>query len=742
MGLAIRRFWPVVFTAFLCACSSADHSAEVSLLGTEAIVVPRVAINLNPDWKFIRRDVAGAEQPGFDDSGWEPVTLPHTWNNLDGEDGGNDYYRGPAWYRRHLSLPADLGGKSLFLQFDAASSDAMVYINGKLAGPEHTGMFSAFCYDVTPLVNFAGDNIIAVRVSNAKNPNIPPVSADFTFFGGLYRGVRLLALNPLSISPIDDASPGVYVKQMNVTPDHADLQVTSKLRNGGQAQSSVVVTTDFLVSGGSVLQSVTTTASVDAGGNADAVQRLSVDHPHLWNGRKDPYLYHLRVTVNQGTSPVDRVIQPLGIRFFSVDPDKGFFLNGQSYPLHGVNRHQDRLDMGWAIHSKEQQEDFNLIMEMGCTAIRLAHYQHAQEFYDLCDRGGLVVWAESCMVNAVTDSREFDDTAKRQLRELIKQSYNHPSICFWSLYNELRITKEKDQTVGDIKPMIDHQIALVTELNNEAHQLDSTRLTTAATLIPEGGNRLNMITDVIGFNRYYGWYSDNIGAWPGKLDALHAAIPGRALCISEYGAGASIFEHELDPKQPKTNGVWHPEEWQNIVHEAAYKAMKDRPYVWGAFLWNMFDFASDGRAEGDHLGRNDKGMVTYDRKVKKDAFYFYKANWSDEPVIYITDRRFTPRNVGEGPVKVYSNCDTVELKLNGVSLGTMPGDDCVFVWPDVLLVRGKNRIEAAGTRGGENYSDAITIDYDPGAMPMLPRDSATRPSNVDGNIGGSPHRPH
>jgi beta-galactosidase len=588
-------------------------------------------------------------------------------------------------------------------------------------------MFSAFCYDVTSLIIPAGDNVIAVRVSNAPDDSIPPLSADFTFFGGLYRGVQLLALNPLSISPIDDASPGVYVKQVNVTPDRADLQVTSKLRSGGSVRSSVGVTCDLLDAGGALVQSVTTSQSLDAGDTADAVQALSIDHPHLWNGRADPYLYHVRVTVDKGGHIVDRVIQPLGIRFFSVDPERGFFLNSQSYPLHGVNRHQDRIDMGWAINSKEQQEDFNLIMEMGCNAIRLSHYQHAQEFYDLCDRGGLVVWAEACLVNSISVSPDFDNTAKQQLRELIKQSYNHPSICFWSLFNELWGAREKGQTAQQGKAMVDHELLLVNELNDEAHQLDATRLTTAASSIPQVAHPFNRITDVIGFNLYYGWYAENIRAWPRRLSALHAQAPGRAFCVSEYGAGASAFQHEIDPKQPDTKGLWHPEEWQTVVHEAAYKAMKDRPYIWGTFLWAMFDFASDGRHEGDHLGRNDKGLVTYDRKIKKDAFFFYKANWSNDPVIYITDRRYTPRNFADGPVKVYSNCDSVELKLNGISLGTAADDDCVFVWPQVRLARGKNRFEATGTRGGKSYTDLITIDYDPGAIPVRPLEPATRP---------------
>jgi len=744
MDLANRQMWRMVLAVFfvgsLAACHSsrpAASTSEFSGLGVQSVVAPRVAIDLNPNWKFLRDDAAGAEKPAFDDSGWQTVSLPHTWNSLDGEDGGNDYYRGPGWYRRHLSIPSEARGKSLFLLFDAASNDAKVYVNGTLAGPEHKGMFSAFCYDITSLVDGGGDNVIAVRVTNEKNPGIPPLTADFTFFGGLYRGVQLLALNQLSISPMDDASPGVYVKQENPSAAHVKLQVTSKLRNGGSAATPATVTCDLLGDDGAVLQSVSDYQSIDANGSADAVQYLSIDHPRLWNGRKDPYLYHVRVTVAQGSDVVDRVVQPLGVRYFHVDPEKGFFLNGESYPLHGVNRHQDRLDMGWAIGSKEQQEDFNLIMEMGCSAIRLAHYQHAQEFYDLCDRGGLIVWAEACLVNQVSLTKDFDDTAKQQLRELIKQSYNHPSICFWSLFNELRDKKEKTgQTAEEAVPFLKHENVLITELNDEAHNLDSSRLTTAASNADQGNYPLNMITDIIAINRYYGWYSKTAAAWPSELDHLHAQLPGRGMGISEYGAGASIDQHQLvfepkdDPKQPKTNGVWHPEEWQDIVHEKAYKAMKDRPFLWGTFLWNMFDFASDGRAEGDHLGRNDKGLITYDRKIKKDAFFFYKANWSQEPVIYITSRRYTPRNVGEGPMKVYSNCDSVELKLNGVSLGTVPEDNCVFVWPDVVLVRGKNLVEASGTRGGQTYTDQITIDYDPGALPVRPMESATRPTTV------------
>jgi beta-galactosidase len=721
----------VVFVAGLWGCASGTGGvkpAQLQQLGIEAFVSPRVALNLDAGWKFIRKDVDGAQQPDFDDSGWDSVNLPHTWNNLDGEDGGDNYYRGPAWYRRHLTIGSDLQGKSIYLHFGAAGSHAWVYVNGKLAGPDHKGFFSAFCYDITPLLDPSGDNVISVRVTNRRDSTIPPLSGDFTMFGGLYREVWMLALNPVCISPVDDASPGVYVRETNVSADHADLQVTTKLRNSGRAAAVIGVTCELVDASGATVQFAVGEQNLYAGANADDVQTLSVDHPHLWNGRIDPYLYHVQVSLRQGSKLVDRVVQPVGIRFFACDPDRGFLLNGQSYPLHGVNRHQDRIDMGWAITSREQQEDFDLIMEMGCTGIRLAHYQHAQEFYDLCDRGGLVVWAESSMVNDVGSSQGFKDTALQQLRELIKQSYNHPSICFWSLFNELHAAPGKGQSAAEAKRIIDREVEVVKALNDEAHALDPTRLTTAATLASQGPIPLNLVTDVIGFNRYYGWYNDTPAAWPQGIDSLHQSMAGHAIAISEYGAGASVFEHEIDPRQPQTVSFWHPEEWQGVVHEAAYKAMKDRPYLWGTFLWNMFDFAVDSRHEGDHLGRNDKGLVTYDRKTKKDAFYFYKANWSSDPVIYITDRRFTPRNVAKGPFKVYSNCESVELRLNGVSLGSKTGDDCVFVWPDVTLARGRNLIQAVGMRAGKEYADRCIIDYDPGVIEMRPVAPTTRPT--------------
>lgn len=718
--MIIYRFWPGVVVLFLAIGGLSCQSLTPNTDSVSASSSPRLTLDLDSGWRFIRQDVPDAQDPAFDDSSWQSITLPHTWNNLDGEDGGDNYYRGIGWYRLHLDFhDQPLTGHCLFLKFDGSSIVTDVFVNGKSAGPTHEGMFGAFCYDITSLANPAGDNVIAVRVNNAPNKDVPPLSADFTFFGGMYRRVHLLALNPVSISPLDDASSGVYLRQTSVSPERAQVEITTKLRNANSIDKTAAVTCQILDEGGNCVGSISNQTSLSAGADADSVQTMTIDHPHLWNGRKDPYLYQVQVSVAADGAVTDALRQPLGLRFFSIDVDHGFSLNGQPYPLHGVNRHQDRIDKGWAIGPAEHAQDFDLIMEMGCTAIRLAHYEHAQEFYDLCDRGGLVVWAEVCLVNRVTNDAEFDANTKQELRELIKQNYNHPSICFWSMFNELGNYDRKKATAQELADQDQHQIELVNQLNQLAKHLDPSRLTTAATLRAPS-DPLNQITDVVAFNDYDGWYRGTPSTWPATLDKIRAALPDRCVAISEYGAGASIFEHQMNPPQPKTAGTWHPEEWQCIVHESAYGAMKRRPWLWGTFLWCMFDFASDSRHEGDHLGINDKGLVTYDRKTRKDAFYFYKANWTDVPFVHINDQRFTPRNIATGPVKVYSNCESVELMLNGQSMGSVAAKDHVFVWRAVTLERGTNTLEAVGVRNGNRYSESCDIVYDPGALTFRP----------------------
>ena len=657
---------------------------------------PRIERVINSGWRFTRQDVPGGASGVCSEKGWEQVALPHTWNALDGQDGGNNYYRGTGWYRKHLDIPLSYRGKSLFLKFDGASSVARVFVNGRPAG-EHRGAFGAFCLDISPLVKPGGRNLIAVQVSNAPDPDIPPLRGDFTVFGGIYRSVRLIVLDRFSVSPCDDASPGVEIRQEHADSSSAGASVTVTVRNGTGARKHGILRCAVRDARGRSVKSVASALDVPPGSQSVTLPGIVIERPHLWQGRDDPYLYSVEVSLLEGGAVRDRVVQAAGFRSFRVDPEKGFVLNGRPYPLHGVNRHQDREGMGWAIGMKEQEEDFSLIRDLGCTAVRLAHYQHAQEFYDLCDRGGIVVWAELALVDEIHTSARFAASCRDQLRELIRQSFNHPSIMFWSLSNEL-IPDRDPRSYTD----------LITELNTLAKRLDPTRLTTLASR----GNYdwsvgINMITDVVGYNLYKGWYEKMPGDFGPFVDSLHARLPGRPFCISEYGAGAGTGQHEFPPRKPDPGGRWHPEEWQSAVHESIWNAVAERRWIWGSFVWNMFDFASDGRAEGEFPGRNDKGLVTYDRKVKKDAFYWYRSHWNPSPMVYITERRFSPRPPGRAEIRVYSNCDSVMLVVNGVPAGTRACAGNVAAWQDVELRVGNNRLEAS--TAGSRVRDSCTV---------------------------------
>ncbi len=663
---------------------------------------------IDEGWRFLKQGFPGGQAVDLDDTAWDKVDLPHTYNGRDGQTGA-PYYRGPAWYRRDLSLPkaeaADLT-KQFFLYFEGAGTTTEVYCNGRSAGG-HIGLFAGFCVDITPFIHRTGRNILAVRVDNAYNDTIAPLSGDFNIDGGLYRHVRLLILDALAISPLDDGAPGVYIKQVHVTPEKAHLEITAMLRNAAPDEKHATLRYTILDHAGKEVLTTSASQKVPVGEATACVQTMVLEHPHLWNGREDPYLYKVIVEVFDAGRRTDLLTQPLGVRFFHIDPDRGFFLNGKSYPLRGVCTHEDRPNVGRAVSDADYREDLQIIHEIGATCVRMAHYQHAQPSYDAADELGLVVWAEDGLVNSVAHNDEFDTHQLQQVRELIKQNFNHPSICFWSMFNELG-------NRGRHNPGYE----LVEKINAEAHRLDPTRLTTAAdNLAPE--NPIGYITDIIAFNRYPGWYGGKMTEFPEILDNLRKVVDGkvphRCIGMSEYGAGASIFQHETHVTQPNPGAYWHPEEYQALLHEHAWAAIKARPWLWGTFLWVMFDFASAFRHEGDHPGKNDKGLVTRDRKTRKDAFYFYKAQWTTKPFVYITDRRFKCRPDKHAVFKVYSTCRRVELWLNGRSLGEREGVDGVFVWPETELRQGQNRIRAVGRHADGQVKDFCTIVHDPRA---------------------------
>jgi beta-galactosidase len=684
-----RDLRPVLLGFLRQYFGTAPHGLAIAPLPAS----PRSEIDLNGAWKFYPADNTHGPETDFDDGVWKTVTVPHTWNALDGEDGGKNYRRGVGWYRRHLRVDPSLAGKRLYLQFDGVSLAAEVFVNGAKVGA-HKGGFARFRLDATDALKVGADNLLSVRVDNGEL-GIAPTSADFTFFGGIYRSVTLLATNQVQISATDYGSPGVYLDQTHVTGEQADVTVRTEVENYSDKKAAVEVHTHLLDATGREVASAGNKGKMNGGDAVEGRQRMVVEHPHLWSGREDPYLYTLRVDIMADGVLVDSVSQSVGLRSFRVDPDRGFFLNGKHLDLHGVNRHQDRIDKGWAISMADEAEDFGIVRDLGCTALRVSHYQQSDTWYGRCDRSGLVVWAEVPFVNEALATPEFLDNAKQQLRELIRQNYNHPSICFWGVGNETR---------GDSAESVIGELATV------ARAQDGSRLTTYASNAKEDDPR-NWLTDVVAFNHYAGWYSEEFTALPGWLDKVHSLHPKSPIAISEYGAGASILEHEDPPKRPQAKGRFHPEEYQARLHEASWLALRDRPYVWGKFVWCLFDFASDGRSEGDHDGRNDKGLVTYDRRIRKDAFYWYKSNWSDEPLVWIASRRFLERHKPVTEIKVYSSAPELELTVNGVSLGTQRSSNHLFHWPDIKLSEGENHVAATAHFGDLAFTDACTWVY-------------------------------
>lgn len=667
---------------------------------TEAL--PRTEIPLNDGWKFTKGDVGNAYNIDFNDSNWETVCLPHTWNNLDGQDGGGDYYRGPAWYRKSLTVPTEYAGKRVFIRFGAANMIADVYVNGKFVG-EHKGGYAAFVFDVTGFLNYGKDNVIAVKVDNTSPKSseefqLAPLDADFTMDGGLYRVVSLIVTDDVHISLQDYSSPGVFIMQKKVTDDFANLLLAAELRNDSRTWQNVSVRSAIYDRDAKIVKEGTSKAEVGPGSNLEVKQSMTLEKPHLWNGRIDPYLYKVVVSVYTNNNPVDEVEQSLGLRYYRVDPEKGFFLNGKPYKLHGFCLHEDKKDEGRALSDADRGQEMNYMLDIGATVVRLAHYQHDQEMYRLCDKYGIVVWTEIPLIDYISSEKSFEDNCKQQLTELIRQNYNHPSVMFWGIFNEIDLVKGQDPT------------ALVKELNDLAKKEDPTRYTTSAAYKDDAATAF--VTDVLGLNKYFGWYAGKVHDLGPYLDQWHKEHPDRAIGLSEYGAGASIYQHEEIPVQPRTDGPWHPEEYQTYFHEESWKEIEARPYVWFSTLWNGFDFAVDSRREGFQAGINDKGLITQDHETKKDSYYWYKVNWNAEPMVHITSKRFTKRDTPVIGVKVYSNADEVELFVNGNSLGKTKSDDHRFIWKDVTLDEGSNDVKAVALINGKEYFDECWWKYE------------------------------
>ena len=601
--------------------------------------------NINDNWLFSKE---AKSIPHVMPHDWEKVNLPHTWNGTDGQDGGNDYYRGTCYYVKQLSL-ADFGDEDEhYLQFDAVNSSAKVYFNGELVA-QHDGGYSAFR---AKLSNIQESNLLVVAADNSPNDYVYPQTADFTFYGGIYRSVKLIGVSKSHFDLDYFGAPGISVTP-KVTGTGADVDAVAYVATDENASVRF-----------EILDKDEVIASAEVSGDYHA--NMHIDAVHLWNGVKDPYLYTLRAVLLVNGEEIDCVSCRFGCRSFKIDPNKGFILNGREYPLRGVSRHQDRPQIGNALLHQHHKEDIDLICEMGANTIRLAHYQHAQEFYDLCDERGLVVWAEIPYIsNHLPNARA---NTLSQMKELIYQNYNHPSIVVWGLSNEITMGgKSTPDMISNHK-----------ELNELAHSIDSTRLTTMATVtMCQPDDEINAISDVLSYNHYFGWYGGNVHMYGPWFDNFHKKFPNKAIGISEYGCEALNW-HTSEPEQGD-----YTEEYQAYYHEELIKQISKRPYLWATHVWNMFDFAADARAEGGENGMNHKGLVTFDRKYKKDSFYAYKAWLSDEPLVHICGKRYVDRVEPVTKVTVYSNQPQVELFVNGESLGKQTKGEYPFFYFEV-----------------------------------------------------------
>lgn len=590
----------------------------------------RTVTTINLEWRFIKSS-ANAKEAAFTPG--EPVNLPHTWNAADGQDGGNDYHRGTCWYVKKFKKPVLEKNGRAYLQFEAAAMTAEVYINHQKL-TKHEGGFSTFRVDITD--HLQEENILVVSVNNSDNDVVYPQKADFTFYGGIYRDVTLITVPEVHFAMNYDGAPPLKVTPI-VKEKIAEVTVEAWL--SGETDT-IELTVDGQTQQANVIQ-----------GYAKSVFYL--ENPHLWDGRNDPYLY----TVKAETKSGDKVSSRFGCRTFSVDPQKGFFLNGRPYPLRGVSMHQDWQGVGNALQPEMHQKNMDIICEMGANTIRLAHYQHSQYFYDLCDEKGMVVWAEIPYITQ--HMKKGRKNTLSQMQELVVQNYNHPSIFCWGLSNEISAASEVNEDLLE-----NHQL-----LNQLCHDLDKTRPTVLANVFMlEIDNPILKIADLNSYNLYFGWYLGELTQNEEFLDCYHELYPDRCIGLSEYGADANPNFQTSHPERGD-----YTEQYQCVYHEHMLHIFETRPWLWATHVWNMFDFAADGRDEGGKHGINQKGLVTIDRELKKDSFYLYKAYWSQEPFVHICGNRYTERAEDVTEVKVYSNQPQVKLYVNGKLYETKNG---------------------------------------------------------------------
>lgn len=652
-------------------------------------------------WSFTKTT---PDDPSAD---WKTVSVPHCWNAQDAQKGGGKedrvnfgFYRGPGTYKTTLPASIKEKGKQTYLRLNGVSNFASVYINNIKIG-EHSGAFGSFGWRITDHLRKDQPNTIEVRATNAYNGDILPISGDFPVYGGMYRPVTLEIRPSICFSPVKDGSWGIQTKQFH-EGNNVRLEISANIENSTGTESPGILTFELKDKQGKIVASSEEKINFREGEQTAACS-LSIKKPHLWNGIEDPYLYTLTASLKTPNKIIDRA-KPVKIGFRTVEfsPSEGFKLNGKTMKIFGVCRHQDKEDKGWALSHKDHLQDVKLMQEIGANAVRLAHYPQSEEILDALDEAGILVWAEIPYVDSIgkPKSANVEEVTKNQLKEMIRQQINHPSIIVWGLSNELG------------QRATDDPVPLLRELNTLAHQEDSTRKTVCAVNRPNDMN-LCSVTDVYGVNTYPGWYGGPPESMEGSIKNLRSRHPNTPWSISEYGSGASLKHHDRNiSKGPNPSGKWHPEEWQCRAHEKNWEKIIAQDATWGSFIWNMFDFASAWRDEGDRPGINDKGLITFDRSTKKDAFYFYQANWrKDIPVLHLQTRRATPTKDQEMTIRFYSNMKSHKVLHNGKQVGKITSyAPNSYQTAPITLLPGKNIIAVQGTTpSGKKDTDQMVI---------------------------------
>lgn len=633
------------------------------------------------------------------DSGWSEVEIPHTWNAKDMQVQANSFYEGAAYYKKQYFFPAELKDKRVFLRFEGVGSCSEVFVNGVLA-TTHKGGYSAFACEIGPLLKAGEENEIMVKADNKSRPDVIPVNHNlFGVYGGIYRPVWLIVTEPYNISVTDCASPGVYITQKNVSQKQAEVKVKVKLDNGTLQPVPVTLQNTIYDQEGKQIATNSQSFELTAQGEQAYESSFTIKKPTLWQGRENPYLYKVVSRLIKDGQVIDEMVQPLGLRRYEIVAGKGFYLNGEKYPMYGVTRHQDWWGLGSALKNENHDFDLATIMDVGATTVRFAHYQQSDYLYSRCDSLGLIIWAEIPFVNRVTGQEA--ENCRNQLREMIRQSFNHPSIYVWGLHNEVyqphQYTKELTQSLHDL-----------------AKTEDPDRYTVSVNGYGHMEHPVNLVADIQGMNRYFGWYEKKIQDIKPWVEGLEKEYPHQKLMLTEYGADANL-NHQTEYLGDALNWTkeFYPETFATKTHEYQWSVIAAHPYIIASYLWNTFDFCAPMWVRGGVPARNMKGLVTFDRKIKKDSYFWYKANWSKEPVLFLTQRRNWDREKKETSVTVYSNIGTPKVYLNGKELaGIREGYTPVhYIIDNVTLDMGKNIVKTVVVKDGKTYEDEIEWMY-------------------------------